>query len=140
MRKILVVLFVMLGIILVNVSAITFEAFRSKHKKKYSDSEAKVRAVKFANNVKKIESLNKMAIKNKQTVRYASNKFTDMDLDEFKKGYMGLKSKVNSGGKKLAKTTKTTKTKTTKTTTTKKTKSTTTPFQNGSSFGKKSNI
>lgn len=130
-----------------------FQAFMSQHKKAYSAADKKKREAIYNKNLEKIKLKNQFAKDNNIKVVFGAGKFADLELEEFRKTYMGLRLHSQAAAKAKATTKKTTTTKTTtkkttttKTTTTKTTKTTTaktttttaktTTPATGSSFGR----
>lgn len=131
-----------------------FEEFAIKNKKNYKDSTEKIKRARiYTQNAKKIDALNLNAKKQNRNLKFAVNKFADMDTQEFIKAYTGFKKSPEErtflDNQPKQKTTKIPKTKTTKTsrtkkTTTPKTTTTTTPrttfAASGDFFGKELNL
>lgn len=127
MRSILLFLVLVLSVIVAFADQPSFDDYLNKQKKKYFGVEYQKKSVDYANNVKKIDELNQHAKKNGHNVKYAVNKFSDMNIVDFRKNYMGLLNLPASAHiRQLAKAPATTKTTTTKTTTTKTTTTKTT--------------
>jgi hypothetical protein len=129
MKLLKTLIVIVICIAAVNSAQVSFSQFASDHKKHYSAAEAQKRQKIFESNLQNIDKLNAEAAKKGAPVKFGITKFSDMDVSELEKGYMGFKaSSVHKNNVKLATTTtKKTTTATTKpTTTTKKTSTTTT--------------
>ena len=119
-------------IVAVNSAQVSFNQFASDHKKHYSSAaEAQKRQKIFESNLQNIDKLNAEAAKKGAPVKFGITKFSDMEVSELEKGYMGFKAtSVHKNNVKLATTTTTKPTTTTTkptTTTTKPTTTTTKP-------------
>ena len=130
MKLLKTLIVIVICIAAVNSAQVSFSQFASDNKKHYSSAaEAQKRQKIFESNLQNIDKLNAEAAKKGAPVKFGITKFSDMDVSELEKGYMGFKaSSVHKNNVKLATTTtKKTTTATTKpTTTTKKTSTTTT--------------
>lgn len=68
----------------------TFEEFEAINNKKYTNPEERLKRAKiFADNMDRIDALNKKAANEKSSATFGINKFSDMTPEEFSKAYNG---------------------------------------------------
>ena len=86
--KLWLVMFLLAATMFVASKGETFDEFLAINQKKYTNPAERIKRAKiFADNMNRIDKLNKKAAKEKLSVTFGVNKFSDMTPEEFSKSY-----------------------------------------------------
>ena len=88
--KLWLVTFLLVATMFVASKGETFDEFEAINQKKYTNPAERIKRAKiFADNMNRINALNKKAAKEKLSVTFGVNKFSDMTPEEFSKAFNG---------------------------------------------------